>query len=144
MPMTRTMGWIGLAAAMIWTALTPMSVAEPGDAYTGTASQQTSCCASHGRSFSRPLTKLGRGLANLTFGWLEVPQNLDNGYAQRPDDVATGLFTGVAAGLVKTVQRTGVGAYETLTFWLPLPAEYEPILPPLKYFKQHYSIERVY
>ena len=143
MRIPRMIGSRGFAIVMMLAALTPLSAAEPGDANAGVSSHQMSCCASHGWSFPRPLTKLGRGLSNLTFGWLEVPQNLDKGYEQRPDDVATGLFTGAVAGLGKTVQRMGVGAYETLTFWLPAPAEYEPILPPLKYFTQRYGVERV-
>ena len=129
-------GWITIAAVVALGVLAPMSAAEHGRMETTTDSQQMSCCASHGCTFPRPLMKLGRGLSNLTFGWLELPQNIDAGYAQRPDDVATGMFTGVVVGLLKSLRRTGVGAYETLTFWVPAPAEYEPILPPVKYFRQ--------
>lgn len=76
--------------------------------------------------------KLGRGLANIATGWLEIPVNMQRYYSEH--DQATGLFTGLVVGIVRAVGRTGVGAYETATFFLPYPERYEPILPPLEYF----------
>lgn len=78
--------------------------------------------------------KLGRGLENLLGGWLEVPLAWDKHYA--PSDTAGSLFTGTAYGLVKGVVRTGVGAYETVTFFLPYPENFAPILPTLPYFQK--------
>ena len=79
--------------------------------------------------------KLGRGLANLLGGWLEVPLNIHKRFAQ--SDTAGSLFTGTVHGLFKGVVRTGVGAYETVTFFLPYPENFAPILPTLEYFQHH-------
>lgn len=77
--------------------------------------------------------KLGRGLSNTFGGWLEVPYNIDKHYA--PGDTGGSFFTGAAHGLFKGLVRTGVGLYETVTFFLPYPEDYAPILPTLEYFK---------
>lgn len=76
--------------------------------------------------------KLGRGVSNVVGGWLEVPANIAQRYVE--NDTAGSLFTGLAYGLVKGVARTGVGIYETVTFILPYPNQYAPILPTLPYF----------
>ena len=78
--------------------------------------------------------KLGRGAANLLGGWLEVPLNIHTHMAK--SDMAGSFFTGLAHGLFKGVIRTGVGAYETVTFFLPYPENFAPILPTLAYFQQ--------
>ncbi|MBI4322706.1 MAG: exosortase system-associated protein, TIGR04073 family [Candidatus Omnitrophica bacterium] len=80
------------------------------------------------------LGKLGRGVGNTLGGWLEFPLNIQKHYTQA--DTAASLFTGAAVGLVKGVIRTGVGVYETVTFVIPYPEEYAPILPTLEYFKR--------
>lgn len=79
--------------------------------------------------------KLGRGLSNVLFGWLEVPLNIDKRYA--PSDTGGSVLTGTAVGLFKGLVRTGVGAYETVTFFLPYPENFAPILPTLPYFQHH-------
>lgn len=79
------------------------------------------------------LEKLGRGVANTLGGWLEFPLNIQKRYTKA--DTAASLFTGAAVGLVKGAVRTGVGVYEVVTFWLPYPEHYAPILPILEYFK---------
>ena len=78
--------------------------------------------------------KLGRGLGNTVGGWLELPLNIQKRYA--PGDAASSIFTGAVLGLVKGAVRTGVGAYEVVTFWLPYPEHYAPILPTLEYFNR--------
>ena len=79
------------------------------------------------------LQKLGRGVANTLTGWMEVPLNIHKRYNE--NDAATSFFYGAGLGVVRGVARTGVGLYEALTFWLPYPEEFKPILPPLDYFK---------
>ena len=81
--------------------------------------------------------KFGRGISNVLGGWLEVPLNLQQKYSER--DTAGSIVTGTLCGLVYAVYRTGVGVYETATFFLPLPANYEPILPTLPYFRKEPS-----
>ena len=78
--------------------------------------------------------KLGRGIGNTLMGWLELPLNIQQRY--QPSDAATSLFTGAAVGLVKAVVRTGVGVYETVTFLLPYPEQFAPILPTLEHMRR--------
>ena len=78
--------------------------------------------------------KLGRGVSNAFGGWLEIPLNIDQRYSK--SDTAGSLLTGTAHGVVKAVVRTGVGLYETVTFFLPYPENFAPILPTLLYFQK--------
>ena len=78
------------------------------------------------------LEKLGRGVANLLGGWLEIPYNIHIRASQ--SDTAGSFFTGAAHGIVRGVVRTAVGAYETATFCIPYPENFAPILPTLPYF----------
>ena len=78
--------------------------------------------------------KLGRGVSNAVGGWLEVPLNIDERYSK--SDTAGSILVGTAHGLVKGVVRTGVGLYETVTFFLPYPEDFAPILPTLPYFQK--------
>ena len=78
--------------------------------------------------------KFGRGVGNTLAGWMEIPLNIHKHYT--PADAATSFFTGAALGVAKGFVRTGVGLYEMLTFWLPYPEDYAPILPTLEYFQR--------
>ena len=78
--------------------------------------------------------KLGRGPSNLLGGWLEVPLGIHERYST--SDTAGGMLTGAVIGLCKGIVRTGVGAYETVTFFLPIPEDFAPILPTLPYFQK--------
>ncbi|MBI3011885.1 MAG: exosortase system-associated protein, TIGR04073 family [Candidatus Omnitrophica bacterium] len=80
------------------------------------------------------LEKLGRGVSNVLGGWMEIPLSIHKRYAE--NDAAASLFTGALYGLVKGAVRTGVGVYETATFFLPYPEDFAPILPTLEYFRQ--------
>jgi putative exosortase-associated protein (TIGR04073 family) len=79
-------------------------------------------------------TKLGRGLSNGTMGWLEIPVNVR--HRRSSSDSGGSFFTGLAYGAVKGLVRMGVGFYETITFFLPYPEHYAPILPTLEYFRR--------
>ena len=76
--------------------------------------------------------KLGRGVSNALLGWLEVPAAMSRRYEER--NTAGSLFAGAAYGMVRGVVRTGVGVYEAVTFFLPYPKDFAPILPTLAYF----------
>lgn len=78
--------------------------------------------------------KLGRGVSNGLLGWLELPLQTQKHY--QPSDAATSILTGAAVGVVKGVVRTGVGLYETVTFFLPYPEQFAQILPTLDYFRK--------
>jgi len=78
--------------------------------------------------------KLGRGAANTLGGWMEIPLNA--GKRSSKVDTAGSFFAGLGIGAFKGLVRTGVGLYEVVTFWLPLPEHYAPILPTLEYFQK--------
>ena len=78
--------------------------------------------------------KLGRGASNLFGGWLEIPYNVQTRHS--PNNTGGSLFTGFAHGLLKAFVRTGVGAYEVVTFFLPYPENFAPILPTLPYYQK--------
>lgn len=75
-----------------------------------------------------PVRKLGRGLANIATGILELPINIVE--AADEDGYIAAATYGVVKGLAMIFLRTGVGLYETVTFLIPLPFHYEPILEP--------------
>jgi len=79
------------------------------------------------------LNKLGRGLGNILTGWLEIPTNVQSHYYYK-DPVSSSLG-GAAIGVGKAVARTVVGVYEAVTFFLPYPENFEPILPPVEPFR---------
>ena len=87
------------------------------------------------------IEKLGRGVTNVAGGWLEIPLNIGKRYV--PADAGTSLVVGAVYGLVKGVFRTGVGVYEAVTFFLPIPENFAPILPTLEYFKRTPKRERL-
>ncbi len=75
-----------------------------------------------------PAKKLGRGIANILTGWVEIPKNIYNtSIEQNP---LVGLTVGTAKGIGMSIVRTGAGVYELITFPFPLPEDYMPILEP--------------
>ena len=76
--------------------------------------------------------KLGRGVVNALFGFAEVPINIQKRFNSR--DTAGSFMTGALYGVFEGLARTGVGVYETVTFFLPYPENFAPILPTLAYF----------
>jgi putative exosortase-associated protein (TIGR04073 family) len=71
--------------------------------------------------------KVGRGLANMTCGFLELPGNMvREGRKSGPPGVALGF----AKGLGGIVVRELVGVYEFVTSPFPWPAGYKPMIEP--------------
>lgn len=73
--------------------------------------------------------KGGRGLSNLALGWLEVfyqPVHM----REQGNRLPIAITGGVLEGLYFTVVRTVAGAVETVTFPLPVPWGYRPLLHP--------------
>ena len=75
-----------------------------------------------------PAKKLGRGLANILTGWIELPKNIYDTSVE--ENVLSGLTMGLAKGVGMTIVRTGAGVYETVTFPFPIPEDYQPVLEP--------------
>ena len=74
------------------------------------------------------MTKLGRGIANVCTGWLEVPKQI--GKSVRETDPVSGIIVGVCRGAAWTVARTAAGAYEVVTFPFPVPKGYKALIEP--------------
>lgn len=72
--------------------------------------------------------KLCRGVFNVLTGWGEIPRQMivsgqDRGWWAV-------LPVGIPAGAIMTVARTGTGAFEVVTFCVPLYDSYAPIMNP--------------
>ena len=91
-----------------------------------------------------PFTKGGRGLANLLTCWMEVPYRISK-TVNRRDPVAT-FATGAAKGLGWGLARFGAGLYEIVTFPIPIPRRYNPVLPAPGYWRwqRFETIEQTY
>lgn len=77
---------------------------------------------------ARMTRKLLRGVQNIAFGFIEVP--LAIGEETQLLDPFTGTFTGLVKGTGRWAGRVVVGAYETVTFPIPLPRGYKKIIEP--------------
>ena len=75
-----------------------------------------------------PIKKLGRGVANIITGWVEIPKNVYE--TSQDENILMGLTIGLAKGLGMSVIRTGAGIYDAVTFPFPIPQDYEPLLEP--------------
>ena len=79
-------------------------------------------------TYGRMQHKLGRGLANLFTGAIEIPKNISREW--RKSDPATGIIVGGVKGVGWAASRMAVGAFETVTFPVPVPPNYEPLMQP--------------
>lgn len=75
-----------------------------------------------------PVEKLGRGIQNILFSPKEFLNTYDHTSEDRSflEAATMTLFYGTAF----TVTRIVVGAYEVVTFPIPLPQGYEPVMDP--------------
>jgi len=72
--------------------------------------------------------KVGRGLAGMTLGFLEIPGNVVQ--ESRTNGAASGVTVGLAMGVGKFVARELVGVYEFVTAPFEIPAGFAPVLLP--------------
>jgi putative exosortase-associated protein (TIGR04073 family) len=72
--------------------------------------------------------KLARGAANFCTGWVELPKQMYLVTHER--GWLIGLTRGTFEGLGMLGARTVAGAYEVLTFPLPIPPHYQPLMQP--------------
>jgi putative exosortase-associated protein (TIGR04073 family) len=72
--------------------------------------------------------KLARGSANVVTGWAEIPKQIY--LVGKKEGWVQGTFRGPLEGLGMFIARTVAGAYEVLTFPIPLPPRYQPMLLP--------------
>jgi putative exosortase-associated protein (TIGR04073 family) len=76
------------------------------------------------------LEKLGRGLSNILFGWVEIPLTFDRKMKKgKPLSYLLGVVP--VLGTAKALMRTGAGVVEVFTFGKTKPeVNYEAILEP--------------
>lgn len=74
------------------------------------------------------LRKLGRGLANVATGVLEIPRTTE--LVTRKDGAIAGMTVGVVKGLWNVVVRELAGVYETVTFLIDAPKGFAPLVHP--------------
>lgn len=79
-----------------------------------------------------PAKKLSRGLLNVAIGFLEIPLNIRN--TGREDGFGMAVTYGAFKGAFYCIRRMIVGFYEMVTFPIPVPKGYEPILTDPEYF----------
>ncbi|MGH7163899.1 MAG: exosortase system-associated protein, TIGR04073 family [Nitrospiraceae bacterium] len=72
--------------------------------------------------------KLVRGLANFTTGWAEIPKQIY--LVGQKEGWVTGALRGPMDGIGMFVARTIAGAYEVVSFPLPIPPHYQALLQP--------------
>ncbi len=75
-----------------------------------------------------PTRKLKRGTVNLLTGWVEIPKNIYDTTVE--SNLTIGLTLGTIRGFGMAVVRTGAGVYDIVTFILPVPENYQPVLLP--------------
>ena len=73
-------------------------------------------------------TKFVRGVANLATGWVEIPKQIY--VVGTSEGWVAGALRGPFDGLGMFAARTIAGAYEILTFPIPVPPNYQPMLSP--------------
>ena len=74
------------------------------------------------------LRKLGRGIANILFGIVELPNQITKTTSEHGG--GAGVTYGVGKGFLRWFGRELTGAYDVVTFPVPLPRGYKPIMKP--------------
>lgn len=87
-----------------------------------------------------PLRKLGRGLVNILTGIVEIPKKVI--LTTRKRGAAQGLTSGFVEGAKEGLVRTASGLYEIMTFPIPSPADYEPMVSPEFVFEEWETTEK--
>ena len=72
------------------------------------------------------LDKLARGFFNIIVSPMELFQAHDD---HNDSDPAIGFTLGWIHGILNTGKRAAVGLFEVITWWIPIPEGYEPIIP---------------
>ena len=96
------------------------------------------CGASHAvvetveKATDGPIEKLGRGVANVATCPLELIKGMDD--AKQESGLFAAVTWGILQGTFNIVKRAVVGVYEVVTFPIPLPRDYAPILTDPEFF----------
>lgn len=79
-----------------------------------------------------PLKKLGRGVANVVTCPFEITYRIQE--VNNSDGVVAATTYGLVKGLALMCLRGAVGVYEVVSFPIPFPEEYQPILTDPEFF----------
>ena len=82
--------------------------------------------------FEKPMKKLSRGILNTAFGWFEIGQTACE--IGKEEGIPAGLTYGLGKGFFFFIGRTAVGLYELVTFAVPVPKDYAPILKEPEFY----------
>jgi putative exosortase-associated protein (TIGR04073 family) len=105
--------------------ITLMLVLSAGSAF---ATSSDADVARQQTDFGKMLHKLGRGVTNVFTCWVEVPRQISTEW-QKTDPV-TGFFVGGIKGVGWGFARFVTGVYDTVTFPIPVPPGYQPMIEP--------------
>lgn len=83
-------------------------------------------------AYCGPVEKIGRGVSNMLTFPCEVPWRIKQSYDQ--NGITGALSWGVLNGVFMAGYRAILGAYETATFFLPFPGDFQPILTDPEFF----------
>lgn len=83
---------------------------------------------------NNPMTKIGRGLLGIADGVVEIPGTMIR--TGEAEGAGAAFTKGLVEGIGNTVMRVAVGAYETVTFLIPVPENYAPILDEPKFLNK--------
>lgn len=83
------------------------------------------------------MRKLGRGLANCVTFPIEIPEQVKR--TNYSDGPMAALTYGFIKGLAMMCTRLVVGVYEVVTFPVPVPKDYQPILTDPEFFFEETS-----
>jgi putative exosortase-associated protein (TIGR04073 family) len=80
--------------------------------------------------FEKALTKLGRGISNIAFGWAEIPVTFDRKLKEgKPLAYLLGVVP--VLGTARALLRTSTGVFEVVTFpFSDREVNYEALLEP--------------
>lgn len=82
-----------------------------------------------------PLTKFGRGMCNFVTFYMEIP--FQSKRVKDKSGSLVGMTYGLGRGVTMALIRAFVSVYEIVTFPLPYPAGYKPILTdPVSFFPE--------
>jgi len=74
------------------------------------------------------MRKFCRGVANVLFGIVEIPNQMTKTTATQGG--GAGVTYGFGKGVMRWFEREGVGLYDLVTFPVPIPKGYKPVMQP--------------
>lgn len=84
-----------------------------------------------------PMRKLGRGIANCVSFPAELPLQISR--VNNSDGPVAACTYGVVKGFVYGVMRAMTGVYETVSFPIPVPQGYKPIMTDPEFMMEAWS-----